>query len=281
MKYIFSLLILCMSVSSLVYAEEILYALPKGPVYVHIGLASPKLREKFLKYGDRLQVEGQSVHGSFTWYFCSMDSSRFYLPEAFVVKEPKGIPFDGEGNIPIGKERVDKWHSLPLGYIPTDLIPVPEECRAPGYERRELLLRKEAALVFMKMIQDAKTEGVDIRILSAFRDARYQSALYSGALRRLGLFQSGVAKPGHSEHQLGTTCDLTTNEIGNQLSTNFEKTQAYEWLQDRMFLYGIFLTYPKLRGKAMGYMYEPWHFRYWGTGRWEHMKRSYGLFLLR
>jgi LAS superfamily LD-carboxypeptidase LdcB len=263
------------------FPEDAFFAILKGPVYSCVGLSSPRIDDLLLSFGDRMKIEDQSTHGSIPWYLCSIDALRFYLPGAYVVLVPAGITYDAQGNISIGSERVDKWHALPLDYMPNDLVPVPPELKAPGYEERELLLRREAADVFARIIQDARMDGVNISIISAFRDARYQAALYSSAIRRLGLFQGGVAKPGHSEHQLGTTCDLTTDEIGGKLSTDFEKTAAYRWLEEHMHRYGVFLTYPRFRGKAEGYMYEPWHFRYWGERRWDRMRDAYGLFLSR
>ena len=281
MKFFSLLMVILFFIPSLLKAEYVIFVIPQGPVYRHIGFYSPKLRNVILKFGDPVKVEGEYQHGSLIWYRCSKDVFQFYLPEVFAVKEPKGIEFDAEGNIPIGKEVVDHWHSLPITYRPCDLVPVPQAYKASGYEMRELLLRREAQEVFARIIEDAQRDGVNIRILSAFRDARYQSALFAGAIGRLGVLQTGVAKPGHSEHQLGTTCDLTTDEIGSRLSTDFERTAAYQLLQDHMYLYGVSMTYPKLKGKAIGYMYEPWHYRYWGKGRWEQIRSTYGLFLTR
>ena len=268
-------------IPSLLQSESAFFAIPSGPVYRHIGLSSPKIRSVFLRFGDRLEIENEYVHGSISWFLCSKDELQFYLPEVYVVKETKGIEFDVDGNIPIGKEVIDRWNSLPLHYRPSDLVPILQEYKASGYEKRELLLRSEAAEVFSRVIEDAQSDGVNLRILSAFRDARYQSALYGSAIRRLGVLQVGVAKPGCSEHQLGTTCDLTTDEIDGRLSVDFERTAAFQWLQDHMYLYSLSMTYPKLKGKAMGYMYEPWHYRYWGQERWKQIKSTYGLFLSR
>ena len=278
---VFSLLIIIPLALFAIEKENAIYVLPRGPAYSHIGLGAPKLENVYLKFGNRVKIEEEYSHGSIKWYLCSKGPVHFYLPDAFVVKETGGVEYDLKGNIPIGKEVVDKWHALPLEYKPTDLIPVPKEYRAYGYESRKLLLRKEAVEVFIRLIENAEKDGVNIRILSAFRDTRYQSYLYFNSIRRYGIFQNEVAKPGHSEHQLGTTCDLTTSEIGSTLSKDFEYTAAYQWLQDHIIQSGIFLTYTKLKGKAIGYMYEPWHYRYWGKEKWEFFREKYGLFLSR
>jgi LAS superfamily LD-carboxypeptidase LdcB len=131
-----------------------------------------------------------------------------------------------------------------------------------------MLLRRKALRVFERLIDHAEYDGVHIRILSAFRDAEYQSNLYARALRRHGLFQNSVARPGHSEHQLGTACDLTSNEINSGLSKSFETTLAYQWLTYHAAGYGIALSYPKHKVEVTGYIYEPWHYRYIGKDRW-------------
>ena len=284
MRYFFIIFFLLIVIPLALFAiekENAIYVLPRGPAYSHIGLGAPKHEHLYLRFGDKVRIKDEYAHGRIKWYLCLKGSVEFYLPDVFVVKETVGIEYDLKGNIPIGKEVVDKWQALPVWYKPTDLIPVPKKYRAYGYESRKLLLRKEAVEVFIRLIENAEKDGVNIRILSAFRDTRYQSYIYFNSIRRYGIFQNGVAKPGHSEHQLGTTCDLTTTEIGSALSKDFEYTAAYQWLQDHITQYGISLTYTKFKGKAIGYMYEPWHYRYWGKEKWEFFREKYGLFLSR
>jgi D-alanyl-D-alanine carboxypeptidase len=202
------------------------------------------------------------------WYRCYNSEGFFYLPEMLVGEYPKKLRLDYSGNIEIGFSVIDKDHAIPLNYAPTDLVPVPDEYKAEGYEWRDMLLRREALRVFQRLIDHANHDGVQIRILSAYRDAQYQSNLYARSIRRNGLFQKGVAKPGHSEHQLGTACDLTSSEIGSGLSTSFEKTIAYQWLTYHAASYGISLSYPEHKVEVTGYIYEPWHYRYMGKERW-------------
>jgi LAS superfamily LD-carboxypeptidase LdcB len=260
--------------------EVAYYILPEGRPYAEVGF-SVRQKNVPLHFGDKVKIEVESVHGSVTWYFCSLGAKSFFLPESHVVTEPKKINFDGEGNIPIGSERVDKWTSLPLMYAPGDLAVIPRKYRARGYETRDLRLRKEAVECFCRLIDSAEADGVHIRVLSAFRSAEYQSFLYLNSIRRKGIFQNGVAKPGHSEHQLGTACDLTTKEIQYGLSREFESTAAFKWLMDHAPDYGISLTYPRHKVRLTGYMYEPWHYRYWSKDRWSTYQRTYGLFLTR
>ena len=111
------------------------------------------------------------------------------------------------------------------------------------------------------MLDDANTEAVDLKIISAFRSFDTQSTLKSAYKVTFG---SGANKfsadQGYSEHQLGTTVDFTTIKLGTNNST-FEKTPGYQWLVKNAYKYGFILSYPK--GNAY-YIFEPWHWRFVG-----------------
>lgn len=284
MKYFSFLLLTLFLLPLILYAaqsEYVFFILPQGYPYKQIGFSSRKHEEICLKFGDKVRIEDEYVRGNITWFRCYREPYFFYLPEGFIVKKATGIHYDSHGNIKIGKEIVDKRNALPVLYRPNDLIPVPLRYSAEGYENRVLLLREEAEEIFSRMIEDAEKDGVKIRILSAFRSAQYQSYLYFNSIKKRGVLQDSVAKPGHSEHQLGTTCDLTTDEINNVLSQDFKNTCAYQWLKEHISYYGVSLSYPEYKERVTGYKYESWHYRYWGKARWEYYQRKYGLFLSR
>jgi D-alanyl-D-alanine carboxypeptidase len=71
------------------------------------------------------------------------------------------------------------------------------------------------------------------------------------------------ARPGHSEHQLGTTVDFTTAP-GVPLSTRFGDSPAGKWLARNGWKYGFIMSYPEGKKKVSCYGYEPWHWRYFG-----------------
>ncbi len=262
-------------------AGELYYALPKGYGYARSSFIAQNHYEVPLRFGERLQQVSSFVREDVVWYSLSRGTHSFFLPSTFVVRfEREERGFRGR-NIPIGQETVDRMHPIPLFYRPDDLVPLPVEYKASGYELRTLLLREEAKEAFIRMMEDAKKQGVCIRVISAFRDASYQSNLYQRAIDRYGPVQKAVAKPGHSEHQLGTTCDLTTDEIGYALSGCFETTAAFEWLRKNAHRYGISCSYPRYKQSITGYIYEPWHFRYWGIDRWVLQNERMGLFFSR
>jgi len=116
---------------------------------------------------------------------------------------------------------------------------------------------------FLKeMFEDALEDGVKLWVVSAFRSFDEQRALKGAYTVTYG---SGAntfsADQGYSEHQLGTTLDFTTENLGGGL-TNFESTAAYTWLLDNAHKYGFVLSYPKDNAY---YIFEPWHWRFVGT----------------
>ncbi len=157
-------------------------------------------------------------------------------------------------------------------YIPEGLVEIKDGIKTK--EGRNICLTEEAALAFKEMSDDAAEEGLDLRVTSGFRDRGFQEALYTKNQAEHGdEGTESVAKPGHSEHQLGTTVDLTTIEIAEaSASPAFEKTPEFEWLTSHAHKYGFIMSYP--RGADTGYIYEPWHWRYLGEDMAEEIKDS-------
>ncbi|MGD9934338.1 MAG: D-alanyl-D-alanine carboxypeptidase family protein [Dehalococcoidia bacterium] len=121
-------------------------------------------------------------------------------------------------------------------------------------------LNADAASAWESMKADASAEGIDIFIISAYRSYDVQKQLYDQEVAAFGPDQNTSAKPGHSEHQLGTTIDI------NELSGSFGDTPAGIWLQQNAPRYGFVMSYPPGREGQTGYAYEPWHWRYVGPG---------------
>lgn len=112
------------------------------------------------------------------------------------------------------------------------------------------------------MINTAKLDGVTLVVHSGYRSFKEQMGLKSAYTQKFGLSKSNQfsADQGYSEHQLGTTVDISDGKSG--LSTSFEKTTSFTWLQNNAHKYGFILSYPKNNSY---YIYEPWHYRYVGV----------------
>jgi LAS superfamily LD-carboxypeptidase LdcB len=98
------------------------------------------------------------------------------------------------------------------------------------------------------LLAAARAAGFNIRISSAFRSYRDQLRMFRSIKER-----GRAARPGHSEHQLGTAIDL-------RLPT----TKAIDWLAEHAFEHGFALSYPAGKQRLTGYRPEPWHVRFVG-----------------
>lgn len=156
---------------------------------------------------------------------------------------------------------INKKIRLPSNYAPGDLASVVGSVAAvPGSS-----LRKEAALALIEMINSAKSEGKNLSVVSAFRSYSQQVGVFNGWVALAGSknAESFSAKPGHSQHQLGTAVDLGVNGQTN-FNESFGQTAEGVWLSQNAYKYGFVLSYPKGKEAVTGYSYEPWHYRYIG-----------------
>jgi len=160
---------------------------------------------------------------------------------------------------------VDKIHKLPSTYIPLDLIP----SELPGGGK----LKREAANLLRKLFEEAERQSIKMKIVSAYRSFEDQEILFnyyvqqeikSGAITEADAVKRAnnySAKPGHSEHQLGTTVDINCYECEG-LDISVENEKVWKFLDEYGPKYGFKISYTK--ENVAGYQYEPWHIRYHG-----------------
>ncbi len=131
--------------------------------------------------------------------------------------------------------------------------------------REKMCLMEEANYAFKEMAEKAKKEKIIIKISSAFRDYKYQESLFKNSTLDKNGNSLSTAKPGYSEHQLGTAIDITGSSI-NYISASslFHDTKEDLWLKENSHLYGFVQSYPYGKQDITGYKYEPWHYRYIG-----------------
>jgi D-alanyl-D-alanine carboxypeptidase len=124
---------------------------------------------------------------------------------------------------------------------------------------REQWLQPRAARALARMRDAATRDGVTLQIVSAFRSIEYQVGIVQRKLAR-GLTMDEIlrvsAAPGYSEHHTGRCVDLTTPGC-TPLEEEFERSQAFGWLERNAARFGFALSYP--RGNRHGIAYEPWH----------------------
>ena len=129
-------------------------------------------------------------------------------------------------------------------------------------KKNEYNLHVDVMYFLVLMIEDARKDGLNPLVMSAYRSFATQALLKSQKkiIYGAGTANRFVAEQGYSEHQLGTTVDLTTANLA-AATVNFDKTKEYEWLKANAYKYGFTLSYPK--GNTY-YAYEPWHWRFVG-----------------
>ncbi|GBE90706.1 M15 family metallopeptidase [Nostoc cycadae] len=143
----------------------------------------------------------------------------------------------------------------------------PESELAPITADRRMRMRKTAAEKFRAMTQAARSAGVILVPISAFRSVKEQEQLFFdiGAQRNQTPAQraSLSAPPGHSEHHTGYAADIGDGASpATNLQADFDKTKAFGWLQANAARFGFEMSFPK--DNVQGVSYEPWHWRFVG-----------------
>jgi D-alanyl-D-alanine carboxypeptidase len=165
--------------------------------------------------------------------------------------------------------KYSKVSFLNENYVPSRLKKIDDKYVLEG--KGDQYFHADAIRFLERMLDAAKRDGIDLKIISAYRSFDEQNQLKGQFTQVYG---SGAntfsADQGFSEHQLGTTIDVTTPEIGGTY-TSFAETKAYEWLQDNAYKYGFILSYPE--GNQY-YIFEPWHWRFVGRDLARDLHRS-------
>lgn len=169
---------------------------------------------------------------------------------------------------PVTRER-----ALPAWYAPDDLVPTTAGGPAPQGAQ---LVRRLIVSDLTAMVAAARAAGVTLALYSGFRSYETQRAVFESGVRQQLLRGAASpeeateranrfrARPGHSQHQLGTTIDVTAPEVGWGLSQRLAATRAGEWLAGHAWEYGFVLPYTAAAEPRTGYAAEPWHLRWVG-----------------
>ena len=151
---------------------------------------------------------------------------------------------------------IDREHDLPSWY-------------APGVD-------VEALDAWESLQTAAGNGGVKLIIVSGYRSFEHQREVYEREVQRQGV-QADLysARPGHSEHQLGTALDVAWP--GVKMGIYDPRNEIiYSWLEANAHLFGFVLSFPYKESDAWPYhnrstpvfteyIYEPWHIRYVGV----------------
>ena len=159
---------------------------------------------------------------------------------------------------------VDTARALPAGFGPNDLHNIADAGfpLTDGLAVRSLVLSDLDALR-----QAAAANGTPARDPRRPTAASQQQAdLYERRVDELGDAEAGsrVARPGHSEHQLGTTIDVTSARARPMSTSRGARRPTGQWVATNAHEYGFLLSYPSDASDRTCYDYEPWHLRYVG-----------------
>lgn len=175
-------------------------------------------------------------------------------------------------------------------YAPTDLVDIRNGKPLSASECEKFqCLRREAASALDELLKRMKDEGFPGKVESAFRSYGAQCGTFGNWSRKSSFCEATEqsALPGHSQHQLGTTVDLFTEEWAKDergvFREGFGCTPAGRYLREHATELGFVMPYPihpddrHPRQQCVvrwdipininprtGYRFEHWHLRYVG-----------------
>ncbi len=174
---------------------------------------------------------------------------------------------------------VNKEYQLPSTYVPTDLVSICSNVtNLRCVNNTNFLIRSILISDLQEMVNAATQDGIDLSVRSAYRSYSTQQTTYNYWLSvnggNVGATDQISARPGHSQHQLGTAIDFSSTEINDGLGGTFANTQASKWLANNAWKYGFVISYPADYESVTGYSYESWHYRYIGKANTQDMINS-------
>lgn len=215
---------------------------------------------------EEAQMSAESVHPSFTISHDELMELVSDAPEAVreaVAERPEYFLELAEELLELPQERlrlVDKEHSLPADAEPEDLVALDNYSDVLTINRSGLTLRTVVLPDLIAMSEAARRNSTRLPVSSTYRSYDYQAELFERHVEELGEEQASrvSARPGTSQHQLGTTIDF------GSITPDFAETQAGRWLKANARDFGFSMSYPEGYEDLTGYSYEPWHFRWLG-----------------
>lgn len=152
-----------------------------------------------------------------------------------------------------------------LGHLPYNEAPAADLIAISSDGR--LRLRKAAAEQFLAMQRAARSAGVTLTPISAFRTVQEQDQLFFAIKQQRNQETRQRAEvsapPGYSEHHTGYAVDIGDGQApATNLQISFENTQAFKWLENNAAKYSFELSFTA--DNPQGISYEPWHWRFVG-----------------
>jgi LAS superfamily LD-carboxypeptidase LdcB len=161
---------------------------------------------------------------------------------------------------------VNKRNALPSTYKPTVVA-----TGLPGGG----MVTAETKDALKELFAAAKKAGLSPKVNSSYRSYEDQLETFAYWVRselNKGKSQAEAetlanrysARPGLSEHQLGTTVDINCNSCSPFDTSSKGNNGIWKFLEENAHKYGFVISYPKNQEAITGYVYEPWHLRFVG-----------------
>jgi D-alanyl-D-alanine carboxypeptidase len=166
---------------------------------------------------------------------------------------------------------LDTTYRLPRAYVPPRLKPI----SAAGFES-PLLVRTGVIDDLAALREAAASAGVPVGVVAAYRSYDQQARLFERRREQLGTSEAlaKTARPGHSEHQLGTAVDFKSARE-RDVTENWDRTATGKWVTGNAWRFGFIQSYPRGLEDVTCYGNEPWHFRYFGRTLAAEIHRSH------
>lgn len=172
----------------------------------------------------------------------------------------------------------DKFHKLKAEYA----IEVINADAIPGGQR----FSKTAYNDLLNLYSAATQAGHKMRLTSAYRSYTDQHQVYEAWVQyEMGFGKSRQqaesdansysALPGFSEHQLGTTADISSLDCIGIETVCYANEIFWPWLAQNAHNYGFVMSYPMAKDHLTGYIHEPWHYRWIGIELAKEFKEKY------
>jgi D-alanyl-D-alanine carboxypeptidase len=196
----------------------------------------------------------------------STSSTTESTVEAFTLVAPPECAF---GETTTESPLVEDWQQsivdtdrrLPADYVPTDLASASTAGFDESFQVREFVAGDLAALR-----EAAEANGTPIEIEAAYRSVEAQQDLFARREAEFGFDEAAArtARPGHSEHHLGTTVDFKT-EGADDVFQSWAEEPTGQFVLENAHRFGFVNSYSRDRAERTCYDFEPWHYRYFGV----------------
>lgn len=156
---------------------------------------------------------------------------------------------------------LDRSYALPADYAPADLVSVADAGFAGDELLRSVVFPDLAALR-----QAAASAGIELIIESGYRSYEAQAATLAYWVGVEGAAAAALraARPGHSEHQLGTAIDVTSAGWSGRVGDWAAESLEGAWMAAHAWEFGFVMSYPSGGEAVSCFGYEPWHYRWIG-----------------